>query len=387
LAPVRPCAHAIKYFLFIFCDTPITKFPLLLLLCLNLLTCVFLGPLKAKENDASPLAHSRSRSPLPSPAKVTHLTKTIPVQKAPRVAFDILDEENTEETVSPPKRPRTTPRKSLKGKSPFKKGGPSPAKSSKSSLLAEFDSSKGFCPICQVPLACIKITKFAHTANCYVDDNSTGKTEIIYCSAFLINEMLKIECEDGTECMHTSWTHFRNYKHTQLAESRALEDSSGSDVEFISSAPVTKPLVVQNLSTLFEKSMEDKGSKAADNNPFLSSDEDEDPFKEYENVDNGGQIEPVVQFGDEEEEDLLKDKEVEPEDNNLIEESIPCVSGACDENKLSVAVTLEDGETIKVNISNFCVISKVKFELLLAFLPPFKCMVISQGLKVLEGVG
>jgi hypothetical protein len=136
----------------------------------------------AKENEVSPPA--RQQSPKQPPTKVPRLstsaTQTPPRQhKVPLSTFD------QEEDNDPWASANVTPKK-IKGKSPGRRTGPSPAKSSRSSLLTEFDSSKGFCPLCQVPLACIKITKFAHTARCHVYEDSPGNINKSYFCTLLI---------------------------------------------------------------------------------------------------------------------------------------------------------------------------------------------------------
>lgn len=138
--------------------------------------CVSKGSSKdTKESEVSPPA--KILSPKQPPTKVPRLS-TCATQTPPRqlkVPFSNLDEDDDESWTSA----RVTPKKS-KGKSPGRRTGPSPAKSSKSSLVTEFDSSKGFCPICQMPLACVKITKFAHTVVCEVPEDSPGNLKLNY---------------------------------------------------------------------------------------------------------------------------------------------------------------------------------------------------------------
>lgn len=321
----------------------------------------------AKESEISPPA--KILSPKQPPSKVPRLS-TCATQTPPRqllkVPFSNLDEDDDESWTSA----RVTPKKS-KGKSPGRRTGPSPAKSSKSSLLTEFDSSKGFCPLCQVPLACVKITKFAHTARCKVAEDSPGNLKSNY---FLSLSLFNFaECEDRLDCVNTSWIHFQDNKHTLLAESRAHEEAN-SDVQIVPDDNLPGPS--RRLETLLESTSEvsSPAKSPAKDNPFLSSDSEDDIFKEYETINNDKEEEvedkAVENANDQDEnhESEIDEEIVEPEEDIeapeedvdepeqlIVEpdigpgegEKVPCIVGLCDKEKQSVTVTV-NGEAVKV---------------------------------------
>jgi hypothetical protein len=191
------------------------------------------------------------------------------------------------------------------------------------------------------------------------------------------------------DCLNTSWTHFRDNKHTPLAESRAQEVNS--DVELVNNEePMQKvpSATIRRLETLVESATEVPSpsyTSPTKDNPFLDSESEDDIFKDYEgSKDNGEKVEeglievdvdvqdenlePADEEPEEEveeleeleepEDDFVEPDEVEePEDvvvgpdagqNEGKREIVPCIAGACDKDKQSVTVSV-NGEAVKVS--------------------------------------
>lgn len=208
------------------------------------------------------------------------------------------------------------------------------------------------------------------------------------------------ECTDGKNCVNTNFYHYQDFRHTDLAEERALASPDHSEVtennldlledelELLEHSPNGKrkrdtsdrllnkrartPSIIFSQASLHEKDAnvthspnDDDGSnpffnpealaevtpeKGRASRPGSRASEDPNPFLNPEEFESSGDEDGPGVDGSEAEE--AEEERADAVFSKLEgETSIPCIPGVCDAKQLAVTVTLSkpDGMPIKVS--------------------------------------